>query len=156
MEQLSVIAENVAYILSISFQLSAAWMLVGNTSVTRNGIIKAYCANQGSIPFDKEGKLLSRSALESVINTAWTNKIAFVLLGLGYFLNIFGNCTIIKSQALIAVLLLTITLVIASAIFAKKKSKEFESPTLKDIPLLDGVQIEIVGDEECYKEELLK
>ena len=44
MESLITVFENVMYICAISFQLAAAWLLVGNTIVTRDGLIKAYCA----------------------------------------------------------------------------------------------------------------
>lgn len=157
MGKLIVVFENIAYIFAIALQLSAAWILVGNTSVTREGIIKAFCTNhKGGIPFDKNGKLLDRSALEATVTTAWTNRTAFIFLGIGYLLGVVGACTIKRDFALIIVIMLSTALVIIPTKFAKRKSQEFESPCLADIPLADGVQINIVGDEEYHKDELLE
>jgi len=157
MEELIIVLENLAYIFSIAFQLSAAWILVGNTSITRKGIIKEFCANhKGGIPFDKKGELITRSALETTVTTAWTNRIAFVFLGMGYLLNVLGTCTIRKITALIIIVILSAVLVIIPTGFAKKKGKKFESPCLDEIPLVDGVQINIVDDEEFQKEDMLK
>lgn len=157
MEMLIIVLENIAYIFSIAFQLSAAWILVGNTAVTRKGIIKEFCANhKGGIPFDKNGKLITRSALETTVTTAWTNRIAFIFLGLGYLLNVLGSCTIRKITALIIIVILSAVLVIIPIEFAKEKSKKFESPCLDEIPLVDGVQINIVDDGEYQKDDMLK
>lgn len=157
METLTVVFTNGAFILAIVFQLSAAWMLVGNTVVTRDGIIKAFCANrQAGIPFDKNGNLLDRSALETTVITAWTNKIAFIFLGIGYLLSVFGSCSIDKRIVLVIVLILSAILVIISIEYARRKGREFESPSLVEIPFVDGVAICIVGDEEHQKEDLLQ
>ena len=157
MEKFIMILTNAAYILAITFQLSAAWILVGNTSVTRDGLIKAFCANhKGGIPFDKNGRLLNRSAWESTVTTAWTNRIAFIFLGIGYLLNILGSCTMKKEWALIIVIVLSAIFVVIPTEYAKRKSKKIEKPCLDEIPLVDGVQINIVGDEEFQKEDMLK
>ena len=157
MESLIVILLNSAYIFAIAFQLSAAWILVGNTSVTREGIIKAFCANhKGGIPLNKNGELLERSALETTVITAWTNRIAFVFLGVGYLLGVVGSCTISKMIALLFIVILSALLVVIPTEYAKRKSKRFESLRLDDIPLVDGVQINIVGDDEYQKDEMLK
>ena len=67
MESLFTVFENVMYICAISFQLAAAWLLVGNTIVTRDGLIKAYCAeHKGGIPLDKTGNLLDCGAWEVI------------------------------------------------------------------------------------------
>lgn len=156
MESLFTVFENVMYICAISFQLAAAWLLVGNTIVTRDGLIKAYCAeHKGGIPLDKTGNLLDCGAWEVTVKNAWINRTAFIFLGVGYLINIFGVCTIEKGYALLAVVVLTAVLVIVPSNTAKKKSKEIVPPCLDEIPLADGVRIEIVGDEEYQKEELL-
>lgn len=157
LDMLYVIFENASYVFSLSFQLAAAWLLVGNTVVTREGIIKAYCnQHKGGLPFDKTGKLLDCVAWETTVKDAWINRVAFFFLGLGYLINIFGNCSMEKEYALLIIVALTAALVIIPTNIAKKKSKMMEPPCLNEIPLVDGVQIEIVGDEEYQKDELLK
>ena len=149
--------ENFLYILSISFQLAAAWLLIENTSVKRKGIIKAYCAeHKGGIPFDSKGKLVDRSGLEITVRTAWVNKIAFYFLGIGYLINVFGVCPEKKEYAAMAILVITSILVIGPTDYVKKKAHRFESPDLDEIPLVDGVHIDIVGDEEYQKSEIIQ
>lgn len=94
-------------------------------------------------------------AWEATVKNAWINRTAFIFLGVGYLINIFGVCTIEKEYALFAVVVLTVVLVIVPSNIAKKKSKEIAPPCLEEIPLVDGVRIEIVGDEEYQKDELL-
>lgn len=58
--------------------------------------------------------------------------------------------------ALLFIVILAALLVVIPTKYAKRKSKSFESLCLDDIPLVDGVQINIVGDDEYQKDEMLK
>lgn len=145
-----------AFICAKSLQLAAAWLLVGNTSVTRDGIIKSYCAqSRGGISFDKRGQLLNRWALEATVKTSWINLIAFYFLGFGYLLDVFGEWAGDRWIAFVIVLAVTVALVVVPHTYAKHKASKFQSPSLSEIPMEGGVQINIVDDQEYTKEDIL-
>lgn len=133
--------ENAAYIAAITLQLAAAMLLVGNTDVRPDKIIKAYCHRKKAIAFNEDGTLLDRSGLEEAVNVAWTNRIAFSYLFAGYLIGVLGECTIDRLTALLAIALLTAMLFISTFKFAKNKATSFPTITDKDIPRENGVTI---------------
>lgn len=146
----------VAFICAKSLQLAAAWVLVGNTSVTRGGIIKSFCAqSRGGISFDKQGGLVNRKALETTVKTSWVNLFAFYFLGFGYLLDIFGEWEGNRWIAFFIVAGVTVALVAVTYAWAKKKAVKFISPSLTEIPLKEGPQINIVEDQEYGKEDMI-
>ena len=133
--------ENAAYIAAITFQLAAAILLVGNTDVRPDKIIKAYCDRKKAVAFNEDGTLLDRSGLEETVNAAWTNRIAFSYLFAGYLIGVLGECTMDRWIALLIIGLLTCVLFIGTFKFAKNKAASFPTITDKDIPREKGVTI---------------
>ena len=56
----------ITYIIAISLQLSAGLLLVGNTNISRKGIIKEYCLNHTAIAFEENGILVDDGNLKNV------------------------------------------------------------------------------------------
>lgn len=133
--------ENVVYIVAITLQLAAAILLVGNTDVRPDKIIKSYCDRKKAIAFKEDGILLDRSGLEETVNAAWTNRIAFSYLFAGYLIGVFGECTMNRWIALLIISLLTCVLYIGTFKFAKNKATSFPTITDEDIPGEEGVTI---------------
>lgn len=133
--------ENAAYIAAITLQLVAAILLVGNTDVRPDKLIKAYCDRKKAIAFNEDGTLLERSGLEETVNTAWTNRIAFSYLFAGYLIQVFGECTMDKLTVLLIISLLTCVLFVGTFKFAKNKAASFPTITDKDIPREKGITI---------------
>ena len=57
---------------------------------------------------------------------------------------------------MIIVVVLTAILVALPSTYSKETNEKFKSPCLDDSPLVDGVRIEIAGEEDYHKDELLK
>ena len=133
--------ENAAYIAAITLQLAAAILLVGNTDVRPDKIIKAYCDRKKVIAFNKDGTLLDRSGLEETVNAAWTNRIAFSYLFVGYLIGVLGECTIDRWIALLIIGILTCVLFIGTFKYAKYKANSFPTITDEDIPREKGITI---------------
>lgn len=143
---------NGTYILAIALQLSAGLLLIGNTQTKRDGIIKAYCAQNRAIGFDENGKLIDLTGLKDVIKTTWINKIAFLYLFAGYLIGVFGEISINRVNVLIIVIFVMIPLIIIPFKIAKYKTNTFGTITIDDIPNKQGVMYVIVDDEESQKE----
>lgn len=133
--------ENAAFIAAISLQLAAAILLVGNTDVRPDKIIKAYCDRKKAISFNEDGTLLDRSGLEETVNAAWTNRFAFSYLSAGYLIGVLGECTIDRWTALLIVVMLTGVLFAGTFKYAKNKAASFPTITEKDIPRGIGITI---------------
>lgn len=133
--------ENTAYIAAIALQLAAAILLVGNTDVRPEKIIKAYCDRKKAIAFNADGTLLDRSELEETVTATWTNRIAFSYLFAGYLIGVLGNCTLNRWTAVLIISALTFLLFLVSFKYAKFKATSFPTITNKDIPRENGVTI---------------
>jgi len=131
--------ENVVFTSAISFQLAAALLLINNVSTSRNGIIKAYCAQHTAIAFNDDESLAGYSSLKTTIRSAWINKFAFSYLFAGYLVSIWGEVPINKCLALILVLLQVVVLIAIPIIVAKNKIEHFGVVTKNDIPKKDEV-----------------
>lgn len=132
---------NAAYIFAIALQLAAALLLVGNTNVKPEKIIKAYFDSRKAIAIQEDGSLLDRSGLEETANAAWTNKIAFCYLFAGYLIGVLGECTMHKWKALVIIALLTAALFAVPYKYAKTRAKNFRSISEDDIPHEKGITV---------------
>ncbi len=144
---------NVAYILAIAFQVSAGLLLIGNTATKREGIIKAYCAQNRGIGFDQEGNLIDYSGLRDVIKKTWINKIAFFYLFVGYLVGVLGEVSINREEALVIIAFLMIPLCIVPYKIAEYKIKKFGAITNDDIPKEGGVMTVIVDNDTNMQQE---
>lgn len=131
----------IIYIFAIAFQLAAALMLVSNISTSKNGIIKAYCAQHTAIAFWEHDKSLADySNLKATIKNAWINKFAFSYLCVGYLISIWGEPPSNRWLAFAFVLIIIAGLIFIPNKIAKYKSEHFGTVNLDDIPKVDGVQ----------------
>ena len=85
--------QQIIYLLSISFQLSGALILIffcwGN--IERKVLNKVFPANSVMERNDDNKVVISRDKLFRAYKEVWLNRIAFILLGLGYLLSVFGS-----------------------------------------------------------------
>ena len=116
---------NVIYILSISFQLAAGLLLVGNTITSKKGIIKTYCAQHAAIAFEEDGTLADCSGLKEVVRTTWMNRIAFSYLFIGYLIGIWGEVSANKEISFWIIAFLTLFLVVVTSTFPNISSISF-------------------------------
>ena len=138
------ICVNIIYVLCVSLQLSAGLLLVGNTTTSKHGIIKVYCAQHTAIAFNGNGTLADNSHLKETVRMAWISRVAFSYLTIGYLMSILGETPSNKGFAFLIVFLLTAVLIWVPSKIAKYKSERFESITLDDIPLQGGVEYVIL------------
>ena len=131
---------NMMYILGIALQLAAAILLVGNTDIRPEKIIKSYCQKHKAIAIQSDGSLLERSGLEETANSVWTNRIAFSYLVAGYLLGVLGDCTIDRWVAFIIGVLAAVIFFI-SFIIAKKKARMFPQIGIDELPREKGITI---------------
>lgn len=125
--------ENWIYIVSISFQLAAAFLLVGNTDVSLKGIFKEFCKANRTIAFETNGKLADDSFYRDTIRNSWINFLAFIYLGIGYFSNIFGKAHDEARMMLCFIVVFVTVLIIFTHKFAKYKAKIAKEFTLNDV-----------------------
>lgn len=138
-----------AFVCSITFQLTAGLLLVNNTSVSRKGIINAYCAqNSGGIAFEEDGILADDWALSEVIRTSWINRFAFLYLFVGYLLSIWAEGPTEKIYSLMGILALVTVLYFLTNKIAIYKGKQFGELRIEDIPLEHGVMWVILDSNE--------
>ena len=149
----NIIFENVMYILAIALQLAAAILLVGNTDIRPEKIIKAYCQKHKAIAIQNDGSLLDRSGLEETVNSAWTNRIAFSYLVAGYLIGVLGNCTIDRWIALLIVGVLAAVIFLVTFIIARRKAKTFPNIGIDDLPREKGVTIMKHFDSELVNKQ---
>ena len=128
-----------AYVLALSLQLSAGILLIGNTNVSRKGIIREYCARHTAIAFEQNGKLANSSSLREVVKSSWLNHSAFVYLCAGYVVSVFGEALPNKLFAFGAIVVLTAIISLVTIFIAKNKSKKFEPISKDDLDLNGGV-----------------
>ena len=81
------------YILAIVLQLAAVILLIGNTDIMSEKVIKSYCQRHKVIAMQNDGSLLDSSGLKEAITSVWTNRIAFCYLAAGYLIGVLGICT---------------------------------------------------------------
>ena len=94
------------YAVAISFQISGALLLLFyNISTSRKHIVKGFA--QKSIIIREENE----EALKKCFKNAWINKIAFILIVLGYILGVFGEIGKVN-KILVVVLILIITSIV--------------------------------------------
>lgn len=147
---------NAMFVLSIALQLTAGLLLVGNTSITRKGIIKEFCCRHTGVGFNKDGTLASDYALREVVKSSWINRLSFTYLFLGYLISVFGEAPKNRMNALIAILFLVVLLVIITFKFANYKRGDFVPLHLNELPLETGVQFVILDDETTTVEAILE
>ena len=133
------ICYNIAYVLATSLQLSAGLLLVGNTNISRNGVIKEYASRHTAIAFEEDGKLADNSDLKLVVKTSWINKIAFIYLVFGYFIGIFGESLSNKKMSVLLTIFLVWILTYVAFKISQKKASEFKTVSKEDIPMTNGV-----------------
>ena len=141
MDKLILIGHNAAYIGAIALQLAAALLLVGNSDIKRQKIIREYCDKHTAFVFKKDGTMVGRDALEVAVKGIWVNRISFIYLFIGYLIGIFGNCTIGKLKVLLIVCSLVFVLFVITQKYAQKMAKQFPSIKKDEIPDKDGVTI---------------
>lgn len=146
-ELVTIILENIAYLSSIVFQLTAAILLIGNTDTKRDKIIKSYVDKHKAIAFDENEKLLDSCEIKETVKNTYINKISFIYLFIGYLVGIFGTCSINKAFALIIVGILVSFLFAISHSIANRKRTNFETLSLNDIPREKGVTIMKLKDD---------
>ena len=120
-----------AYVLAISFQLTAAALLVGHTNIKREKIIKIYSSKHRSISFRNDGSLLSRSELEETVNSVWINRIAFRFLFFGYSISVFGR----QPSGLHDMTLTLVFIALFTGVFYYASSKYAEKQALAFLPI---------------------
>lgn len=137
-----------AYVLAITFQLSAGLLLIGNTNISRKGIIREYGLRHTAIAFSENGKLTNGNNLKEVVKSTWINYMAFIYLFAGYLISIFGEPLPNKALSLIIILFLILIVFSITFKFAKNRSENFK-PIFKDeLNLRDGVAFCIVETDE--------
>ena len=99
------------YAVAISFQISGALLLLFyNISTSRKHIVKGFA--QKSIIIREENEIsYNKEALKKCFKNAWINKIAFILIVLGYILGVFGEIGKVN-KILVVVLILIITSIV--------------------------------------------
>ena len=99
------------YAVAISFQISGALLLLFyNISTSRKHIVKGFA--QKSIIIREENEIsYNKEALKKCFKNAWINKIAFILIVLGYILGVFGEIGKVN-KILVVVLILKITSIV--------------------------------------------
>lgn len=99
------------YAIAISFQIAGALLLLFyNISTSRKYIVKEFA--QKSIIIREENEILyNKEALKKCFKNAWINKIAFILIILGYILGVFGEIEEVN-KILVVVLILMITSIV--------------------------------------------
>ena len=99
------------YVVAISFQISGALLLLFyNISTSRKHIVKGFA--QKSIIIREENEIsYNKEALKKCFKNAWINKIAFILIVLGYILGVFGEIGKVN-KILVVVLILIITSIV--------------------------------------------
>ena len=130
----------IAYICSISFQLTAGILLVNNTKVSKKGIINAFCAeNSKGIAFEENGTLADDWGLKEIIRTSWINKCAFFYLVIGYLLSVCAEEPSNWLMSLILILVIVCVLYFFTSEYSKYKSTKFGKLRMEDMPLENGV-----------------
>lgn len=80
------------YILSISLQLTAALLLISNTSLKLEALVKTAMKKQGAIIMvDKKGNLKDLEFVRQTAEEAIKNKVAFIMLFVGYLSGVIGQ-----------------------------------------------------------------
>ena len=141
MESFNIFFENVMYILASALQLAAAMLLVGNTDIRQEKIIKSYCQKHKAIAIQNDGSLLDRSGLEETVNSVWTNRIAFSYLVAGYLIGVLGDCTMNRWVAFIIVGVLASAIFMITFNIAKRKAQSFPNIGIDDLPREKGITI---------------
>lgn len=147
---------NLMFLISVALQLTAGLLLVGNTTITRKGIIKEYCCKHTQIGFNKDGTLADNFALKEVVKSSWINRLSFSYLFTGYLLSIFGEAPQNRVNGLIIILIIVTILVTITFKFANYKKDSFEPLHLSELPLENGVGFAILDDEANTVEEILE
>lgn len=144
---------NIAFYFAVSGQLAAALLLLGNFSVSRKGIIKAYCMQNRAISFEMDGRLAEYSQLNDIIKSSWTNFMAFGYLFLGYLLGVIGDAPQDKRMSLVIIIVLTTVLYVTPLAIAAYKIRTFGEFRDTDLPKEWGVAYAYLEPEECEAEK---
>lgn len=145
---------NLVYLFSVAGQLAAAVLLLGNMNVSRDGIIKAYCAQNRVISFEMNGKLADYSQLKDVIKTSWINYIAFIYLFSGYLLGVLGEAPKNKWLSLIGISILTGLLFYIPHCIANRKAETFGEFCDTDLEKVGAVAYNYLDPPEKTKETI--
>ena len=138
----------IIYICSLSMQLSAGLLLVGNVKVTWKGILEEYCSRHRGIVFDESSlKLADYTDIKYVTRTSWTNALAFIYLTFGYLLSMFGETPRNPWNSFGWVIGITFILYIFTYNWSVHKTKCIGEISIKDIPMIGGVGIELIEAE---------
>lgn len=143
-----------AYILAITLQLSAGLLLIGNTNISRKGIIREYGLRHTAIAFEENGKLANGNNLKEVVKSTWINYMAFIYLFAGYLISIFGEPLPNKVLSLVIILFLIMIIFIFTFKFAKSRSENFKPISKDELNLQDGVAFCILDADEGKNEKL--
>ena len=114
----------VLYILALVFQLTAgAMLLLGNMDITKKQVVSNYCMLHRVIRVYPNGDLKDYDEFIEIAKKNWMNRIAFLMLFLGYLISIFGETPQNKQYTLVVVMMATILMLIVVSIFTSTISK---------------------------------
>lgn len=132
------------YILSISFQVSGALLLLKYSLSTRREQVNKRFVDKNIITKDGEKINYSEEGLRETFRTAYLNKISFGFIALGYLINIFGDLegAFLPHVFIVIIFLTALLMTIAYFIvFLKiKYSKKINKPLTEDELLEYGIE----------------
>lgn len=144
---LSIHIPNLIYICSLSMQLSAGLLLVGNVKVTWRGILEEYCARHRGIVFEESNlKLADYTDIKYVAQTSWTNAMAFLYLTLGYLMSVFGEAPTDSWNSFLWIIVTSVILCFVTYKWSVHKAMGIGEISTKDISMTGGVRIEFIGN----------
>lgn len=145
----------VLYILALVFQLTAgAMLLLGNMDITKKQVVSNYCMLHRVIRVYPNGDLKDYDEFIEIAKKNWMNRIAFLMLFLGYLISIFGEAPQNKQYTLVVVMMATILMLIVVSIFTSIISKSYGRINFNEFILDNGTAA--MGVPEDRKEMLNK
>ena len=145
----------VLYILALVFQLTAgAMLLLGNMDITKKQVVSNYCMLHRVIRVYPNGDLKDYDEFIEIAKKNWMNRIAFLMLFLGYLISIFGETPQNKQYTLVVVMMATILMLIVVSIFTSTISKSYGRINFNEFILDNGTAA--IGVPEDRKEMLNK
>lgn len=137
----SLSTDNIIYILSISFQIAGALLLlVYSTSAKRESIIRRF-VGKGLLTRQGDKVEYNQDAYEKEYFLTYSNKLSFGYIAFGYLVNVFGNIeNACKGIVFISILLCTVLIMVVSIkglSFFVKHFKEKDKITNDDLKTFD-------------------
>lgn len=146
------------YILSISFQLAGALLLMVNVlSTKRDKVIRRF-VGRGTLYRDNNTNEISydKNALKDTFKDAYLSKLAFLYIAVGYFMGVFGSVNgYCKMITAITIIIATALLILLSHLavyfilkFSKKVNRELSNEELTALgiePDIENISNEEIG-----------